>query len=265
MNGELAALIAVVLHGNAWLADTSKPAPNLERDNTTFRYVHSLTFVEPRQGLFSRERQMQGTSEWLTVQRTEGVERLALYSPALVDGSLAPHIASAFANGVPRGLVAHGPAPALWSSRWDTHGTQHPQGEIWRVTMTSLALAPLPESSPRSVAEASAELVAALRGARSFALTNELLGWAQWFAKAIAAAADPDPEVPYNPDITPAGWLALDQRQLLAAGFQAWVFGGMGSWNDIWLDDESEADRMQELTKRLYAAVMGALVAVANQ
>jgi hypothetical protein len=130
--------------------------------------------------------------------------------------------------------------------------------------MASLALPPLPEGPPRSVVEASTELVAALEAARSFALTNQLSGWAEWFAKAIVAAGAPDPEIPYNPDIAPGGWLALEQRQLLAAATQAWVFGGMGSWNDIWLEDESQAERMEQLTKQLYTAVMGALVAVTN-
>jgi hypothetical protein len=120
VNGELAALIAVVLHGNVWLASPSKPAPSLERDNTTFRYVQSLTFVEPRQGLFRRERRIEGIAEWFVAQRAKGVERLTLYSSTAEGGPLAPHLASAFANGVPHGLVAHGPVQTLWSSRWET-------------------------------------------------------------------------------------------------------------------------------------------------
>jgi hypothetical protein len=70
--------------------------------------------------------------------------------------------------------------------------------------------------------------------------------------------------VPYNPDIAPAGWLSLEQRQLLAFAVQAWVFGGMGSWNDAWFEDESQGDHYAEVTERLYEAVIAAFIAVTN-
>jgi len=264
VNGELAALIAVVLHGNAWLADISQPPPALDRDNTTFRYVHSLTFVERRQGLRRRARRIEGTAEWLVAQQNAGVERLTLCSPTAACDQLEPHLASGFANGGPRGLVTNGAARTLWSSGWDTDGGEHPRGEIWQVTMTSLALATLDHEPAPAVPEASAQLMASLEDARVFAIANDLAGWADWFAKASNAAHASEPQVAYNPDIAPPGWLTLEQHQLLAAAVQAWVFGGMGSWNVVWLSDESQADRMARVTERLYAAVVGAVIAVTN-
>lgn len=264
MNGELAALMAVVMHGNAWLANPNSDPPSLERDNTTYRYVRSLTFVEPRQGLFRRERRYEGTAAWLEAQRDAGVRTLELFSPTSIPGKLPAPIATSFANGVPRGVVAVGPTPTLWSSAWNADGTDHPRGEIWRVTMTSVGLGPTPTGQPTPVVDARDSLLGAVHAARDFAAANDLEGWTEWFVKALDVAESLDPEVPYNPDMAPAGSLVLEERQLLAAAVQSWVFGGMGSWNDIWLSDESQTARYEKVTEQLYAAVIESLVAVAN-
>lgn len=114
------------------------------------------------------------------------------------------------------------------------------------------------------MSEAATELGESLDAARSFAIANDLTSWGDWFGKAIVAAVSPDPAVPYNPDIAPDGALTLERRQLLASAVQAWVFGGMGSWNDVWLEDESQMGEMAHVSDRLYGAVMDALVAVTN-
>jgi len=264
VNGELAALIAVVLHGNAWLANPTSEPPSLERENSTYRYVQSLTFVEPKQGFFRRERRYMGTAEWLAALRSEGVKTLALFNPTQSTGELSAPIATSFANGVPRGVVTDSRAQTLWSSNWQTDGSDHPDGEIWRVTMTSYGIAPVPAMRPRPPAEAHASLHESVEAARTFAKANNLNGWVDWFGKALAVSESSNPEVPYNPDIVPAGWLSLEQRQLLAFAVQAWVFGGMGSWNDIWLEDESQGDRYRAVTEQLYESLIAALVAVTN-
>ena len=42
------------------------------------------------------------------------------------------------------------------------------------------------------------------------------------------------------------------------------MFGGMGSWNDVWLPDEHDRAEYDRRTESLYAAVVDALLAVAN-
>jgi hypothetical protein len=45
---------------------------------------------------------------------------------------------------------------------------------------------------------------------------------------------------------------------------QAWVFGGMGSWNDLGFPDAADNDRYRAVTAGLYDAVLGAIAAAAN-
>src|SRR4051794_262143 len=42
-----------------------------------------------------------------------------------------------------------------------------------------------------------------------------------------------EPTAPYHPDILPSAGYTLAARQLLAGAVASFVFGGMGSWNDV--------------------------------
>ena len=54
---------------------------------------------------------------------------------------------------------------------------------------------------------------------------------------------------------------SLEARQLLATASHAWVFGGMGSWNDVALTDD---ERYKPVTAELFEAVLEAVVAATN-
>ncbi len=50
---------------------------------------------------------------------------------------------------------------------------------------------------------------------------------------------------------------------MLAACQKAWVFGGMGSWNDMGFDGEDQKDYVR-LSEALFQALNAAIVAAAN-
>jgi hypothetical protein len=107
--------------------------------------------------------------------------------------------------------------------------------------------------------EAENDLQAALTKAYDFAIEQKFDSWAAWFAKAQAA----DPDMPYHPDMLPEGWPHAAQRCASRAA-QAWVFGGMGSWNDIYIPDPEVDARLREVSRELYRSVLVALVAATN-
>jgi hypothetical protein len=117
---------------------------------------------------------------------------------------------------------------------------------------------------PRPALAASADRLAAiLVSAEAFAAEHDLSTWADWFRDASQLGQTSDAQAPYHPDMLPAAGFEPFARQLLAMATRAWVFGGMGSWNDLGyadLDNESYST----ITRELYAAVLGAFVAVVN-
>ncbi len=64
--------------------------------------------------------------------------------------------------------------------------------------------------------------------------------------------------------MVPAAGYSLDARQLLAMASRAWVFGGMGSWNDIGFTDAARNEEYRRVSQELYRAVTDAIRDAAN-
>jgi hypothetical protein len=56
-----------------------------------------------------------------------------------------------------------------------------------------------------------------------------------------------------------------EARQLLSACERAWVFGGMGSWNDLGFREGDLQRRYDQVTPSLYEAVVGGIAAAVNE
>ncbi|PWE17826.1 hypothetical protein DDZ18_05575 [Marinicauda salina] len=54
-----------------------------------------------------------------------------------------------------------------------------------------------------------------------------------------------------------------ERRALLEASTMAWVFGGMGSWNDFYPSEEKAAE-YERVSEALYRAIQDAQLAAVN-
>lgn len=240
MNGELAQAVALASHASTWLAQPGgSPPPRLDTEHPTFRFVRSVAFTSP--GLPAG---LEAVAPWLLMLREEGVERLWL------------------ATGPSRGwsLLATGRAATTWTGSWTLGDRDAPDRRIWDVRYTG-APAPATATVPtsRSIEAARGLLVEALVAIEDFAREHELGFWADYFAKArdLQGAG-------YLLDLLPSRGYGEAAERLVAMASQAWVFGGMGSWNDLGFPDAAENDRYQAVTARLYEAVLGSIVAAVN-
>jgi hypothetical protein len=192
------------------------------------------------------------------------VTRLWLVIAEAGEGPLEPHIAAGFSNGGRWGLLAAGKRSSVWIPGWDVVDRNAPDNRIWSVRyIGSQVDAPVVPRRP-PISAATASLVAALVDIREFARDQSLHFWADRFDDAIGRAEADSPAIPYHPDMAPSARMAPEAIRLLAAGAQSWVFGGMGSWNDLWLDDPSANNRLQQVTRNLYQSMLHAFVAAIN-
>lgn len=51
---------------------------------------------------------------------------------------------------------------------------------------------------------------------------------------------------------------------LLDACQSAWVFGGMGSWNDIWIEDENILNEYKIVSNNLYSSLISTIIQSVN-
>lgn len=262
MNGELAALIALCLHGNDWLASGTGRPPALDTENSAFRFVERVHVTcSQRRMLRTRTWEADGVAEWLRFVRDSGGRRLSLVVGGPQQSGLPDPVAASFANGGRWALVDDAPDPRLWQSQWAVHDRNRADQRIWAVQFVGSPLSPSWIAQPAS-SSARYDLTAALDGIRGFAEVDvDIADWVTWFTEALRLLDAPEPVIPYNPDLAPEG-LPLDSRQLLAAAVKSWVFGGMGSWNDIVYSDAARRAEYDQLTDELYRSVIAALVAV---
>jgi hypothetical protein len=124
----------------------------------------------------------------------------------------------------------------LWEARWLVGNKEDPERKIWDVAYCRVDQdrAHLPFSS-ESLTTLKSDLAAVLSRIDAFATTRKNL---ETYAPAFRAAKDilfsDEPlSKAYHSDLAPTSDIPLEAKQLLAAAQVAWVFGGMGSWNDL--------------------------------
>ncbi len=64
-------------------------------------------------------------------------------------------------------------------------------------------------------------------------------------------------------DLIPNDIYSKDAYRLLEAALSSWVFGGMGSWNDLAFNGD-DANQYTSLTRQLYEAICTSIVSVVN-
>jgi hypothetical protein len=262
MNGELAQLICLATYGTTWLRLSSVTDPAQPADlirNTTFKYVRSTEFA-PESGATLAD-----PSAWLHDLRARGYWRLWLALPEVVPVRarwpyLEPHLEAGFANGGHWYVLATGSQPTEeWGATWRVIEPRPADDRIWTVTYAG-TLADGDTPLQPDLAQAGSALDRALTDARNLARRLDEAEWATQFDEAISAT---DERPPYQPDLIDPTY-PDDARRLIAKASRAWVFGGMGSWNDLGFEDPARRAEHAEVSRLLFATLLQACIAAVN-
>lgn len=231
-----------------------------------FRYTASLDFLTPRE-TGPLKHVASGPVAWFQKLQRRRCTGLRLHCAPMQQnqklGEVEEHKLVGLVGGGPRWLIepVYGDHSELWEG-FDRVGDQNaPDKKIWQSAYILIGEA---ESAPRvdaDVRSASGALNDALRAIEPVA--RELPGapFAAAFAAGRAALAGADPEPP--PSFTRFTTLTPEAIRLLQAAGRSWVFGAMGSWNDI-VPAPALKPRYEQASQALFAALKRATLAVAN-
>ena len=271
MQGTIAQIIALTTHGTAFL----KGAPRFDLSDfypshSTFRFCEYVRFADlkPKGEGWEQSAYASDPTEWLTRLQHDGVQRLRMiYASSAGEetggSSVSDRMQVGFVGGGGRWVIeAMKPAGSdYWEGRWDTGDQERADQKIWRVTYGRIArdqpAAAGPDLDPTALRNRLAENLKAIG---EFARKHELDNFARAFDGGLAAL---NSNGRYHGDLAPDNSLPLPAVQLLGAVQAAWVFGGMGSWNDMGFDGEDQVvyDRLSE---ELFQLLNAATVAAAN-
>ncbi|QEX16829.1 hypothetical protein FRZ44_21240 [Hypericibacter terrae] len=266
MQAPIAQAVALTLAGNRFLRGGDVGA--FWPEASVFRYCKRVAFVTlsgPDPAPVA-EPYADHPLAWLKKIQAEGVSALRLlYVPS--HGTQRDRETVGLAGGGGRRFVAtaSGERADLWEARWAVSDRKDPAQKIWAVTYGRVATGfDLTEETPREAPAVRAELAATLAEIAKFADAQQLDNFAESFRTAMERLASPTPLA--------GGWfetlddkdgLGLPARQLLGAAEAAWVFGAMGSWNDLGFQGEI-GETYDDLSNRLFALLNEVTVVAAN-
>jgi hypothetical protein len=153
----------------------------------------------------------------------------------------------------------------VWEATWEVGNREAADKRIWRVRYApvseNLAFVPPIQRSPTEIIPA---LNQALSDVLAFSEQHQIAYFDSCFRKATECLSSGDPfALVHHQDLAPEALLSLPAQQVLAACQAAWVFGGMGSWNDMGFEGPEQA-RYEKLSEALFTLLNEAIQSATN-
>jgi len=267
MEGQLAQMVALTCFGNA--AIRGQRISDFVHDNSTCTFCEEITF---KAGLPSKDGEPLFTTiavnpnQWIETLLRRGKLGFRLRQKTQ-NNPILPDSITAGVVGGPKWwsieAIRTDSVSEFWIPKWEIGNRDAPDQKIWRVTYGLWEVSATSPAGLRSFEEISGDFRLALEQVRAFA-EREHCGFIKHFDDALLALNDTQADTSSFDDWIPPQMLDPMAIAILKAASRAWVFGGMGSWNDLGYDDKAVQNEYEDLTDRLYAIVNDAIEAAAS-
>lgn len=242
--------------------------------NSTFGFCDDVSFVDLNRNLNDRDEGVYASDPiaWFNRLMDEGVYRLQMsYSPSGDKNAAMANIPDRMLVGLVGGggrwlIETMKPEWSdYWEARWDIGDRERSDRRIWRVTYGRVARnVKSSQDRKTDIEQLKSRLGESLAEVAKFARSHKLEGFAKAFESGLSRLSSSAPYLGvYHADIAPSKFLPQWADQLLGAAQTAWVFGGMGSWNDLRFEGEDQT-KYDRLSEELYQLFNRAIVVAAN-
>lgn len=269
MNGPIAQIAALTCYISAHRRGLSHGG--FYPGNSTFQYCEFVHFGIPKWSLFSREQNWKIVAktpyEWMDNVVGGGFERAILDYQSANDPGISDRMSAGFVGGGGRWRIClerNGRADC-WEARWVVGDQNAPDKRIWQVMYGLREKNAIPLPPVRTLETLTLELKDLLGRIEGFARKHDLTYFANQFQLALGCLTSDDPlSLVYHRDITTIDVVGIDGARMLAACQACWVFGGMGSWNDLGFEGEQQKE-YEELSGRLFSVCNDGICAAVNR
>ncbi|HEY0977030.1 MAG TPA: hypothetical protein VGE21_06125 [Flavobacteriales bacterium] len=270
MTGAITRAIALVAYGNAFLRQNLGP-DELTLHHPVFQFENKVDFRGVKRGWFGRRKEVilaGDPAEWLRQLQANGAQRLILDYAS--DHTQAPdHQLAGMVGGGGHWFIHSydGRGSSVWVGREHVTRKDDPERRIWEVNYWLLKQLPQVDLRSSELTHRSQQLREALGAICDFSKEHA----PEWWKRNFKPAADVLDGAPFDfakehvSKAVPLAFYPEDLQRLFIAASRAWVFGGMGSWNDIGFSEEEVTRRYDQVSAELFSAVNGALVAATNE
>lgn len=266
MTGELSQIIALITYGNAYISKSHNISSINE--NTAFQYCKCISFTSIyKRFFFSGETMVaENPKAWLQFLKAgKCLEMRLAYAPS--DNPQIPdHISAAFVGGGGEWLINcnYERYSEYWKAYWTVTDRDDPDRKIWTVRYFKH-----PKKFDRfdlsktNLSDLCKRLTSVLVRIRDFANEQQLATWANIFSKALEIIRDGNEVNTANNEIINR-YYSLTAKQIFYAADRAWVFGGMGSWNDLYFEKPEVQEEYSKISYELYSIINEVLMKTVN-
>ena len=264
MIGTVAQLVTLAAYGNAYLR-IGYINEDYDQSNSTFQFCKRIHFKELLDGKPSSKSLAESPSAWFRYLRERNCQCLRLYydleniknnqrTAGLINSAGTWYLEALYSD-----------HSDFWLADWQVGDQKAEDQKVWLVdyilvapNKTSINLQFRPEDVRKELNEVLPEIAA-------FASSQKLQNWVAVFLAAKDTLTKENPEADYyHKDLLPEQYYWLEYQQLIFAAGTAWVFGAMGSWNDLIFDDPKTEKQYNELSAKLYKAIIKTIIAAVN-
>ena len=264
MNGPVAQLAALTCHGNAYLG--GREIPEFFPANSTCQFCDRIDFVEMKtnpSGEPIQETLAETPNEWIHELPIREVDGIRLVFSPRNDPNISDRMSAGFVGGGhvwTMEVIRDDGQSEFWSADWSVWNQKAPKKRIWRVSYRLDSTQASAPHSGRNLAVVRTTLRESLAEIRDFSERHTEGAFTKDFSEALLALEDPAADIGYHQDMALPGQLSDDAQSLLKASMRTWVFGGMGSWNDMSFDQPVQTE-YENVSDRLFGVVHEAIEA----
>jgi hypothetical protein len=267
MNHPIAQCVALTCHANAFLQGRS--VPRFFPTNSTCIFCDWVKFFAVSKPFLDkiREEEVAGSPDaWFAYLKAANISAVRLSRKPQSHPKISDRMSAGFVGGAgtwSMEAVQPNGKSAVWLSRWQVWDQNAADRRIWRVSYgrvsgkrSSIRVADLEASAGR--------FRSALADIHRFSEQQDCGGFTACFSKAIETLnSGGEKRHGYHRDLAPDGCLPSLAMRLLDACQSAWVFGGMGSWNDMAFAGEAQVE-YDRTSQQLFLTLNEAIQAAAN-
>jgi hypothetical protein len=254
MTGELSQMIWLTSAANAYLIDRLDPA-DFYPGNPIFHHSRNVRFVQS--GWLGTKTLAEEPRTWLVHIRAEGAKRAHLCHTSQTEAPT--HHGNDSINGDTWTIQLDYPGHRdHWTTHWQTAPARAGDGKIWSITYRLTHRVDYSLKPHEPLLPIVKEMKTALASIRHFTDARQMQHWTDIFDSALQCL-DLEPSFPDYVKPVCLNHYPRDAQRLLAASYRAWVFGGMGSWNDLVFSLTQDNETHDSLSRLLHATIVRAV------
>ena len=265
MTGILAQTISMISHGNEYIQKGK--LEDFYPENLCFQFCNSISFTEIKKRFFfsAKEEKVIALNplQWFEELRNSGCKKLKLYYQAQEEND---HKLAGFVGGGGDWFIecVYLNNSDFWISNW-SHDSDL-EDNPWSVNYARVINNHAIIDQQFDLQELKRNLKNILERITEFAFTRTTEDWGKTFQNANKKLESVNPEDDfYNKDLIVTENYDLENRQILISASQASVFGGMGSWNDMYFEDAEIEMKYESLSRELFKALNNAILGSINK